>query len=54
MSRDADLPAPLPATPAAHGGPFGKALLRAGFEDFRVTEIMNVVPEGEGEHLWLE
>ena len=31
MSRDADLPAPLPATPAAHGGPFGKALLRAGF-----------------------
>jgi len=48
------LPAPLPATPAAHGGPFGKALLRAGFEDFRVTEIMNVVPEGEGEHLWLE
>ena len=50
MSPDAD----LPATPAAHGGPFGKALLRAGFEDFRVTEIMNVVPEGEGEHLWLE
>jgi tRNA pseudouridine13 synthase len=54
MSRDAGLPAPLPATPAAHGGPFGKALLRAAFEDFRVTEIMKVVPEGEGEHLWLE
>ncbi|HEX5676661.1 MAG TPA: tRNA pseudouridine(13) synthase TruD [Alcanivorax sp.] len=44
----------LPATPTAHGGPFGTALLRAGVEDFRVTEIMNVVPEGEGEHLWLE
>jgi len=44
----------VPATPAAHGGPYGRALLRASPDDFRVTEIMKVVPEGEGEHLWLE
>lgn len=38
----------------AHGGPVGEGLLRARPEDFRVTEIMTVSPEGEGEHLWLE
>jgi len=54
MNHDTAMPAPLPATPTAHGGPFGSARLRATCEDFRVTEIMNVVPEGEGEHLWLE
>ena len=44
----------LPWCPAAHGGPAASAVLRAEPEDFRVVEIMNVVPEGEGEHLWLE
>ncbi|GAA5128096.1 tRNA pseudouridine(13) synthase TruD [Alloalcanivorax gelatiniphagus] len=43
-----------PATPAAHGGPAGTALLRVEAADFRVDEIMTVVPDGEGEHLWVE
>lgn len=43
-----------PATPLAHGGPAGEGLLRVRPEDFQVTEIMTVTPEGEGEHLWLE
>lgn len=43
-----------PATPQAHGGPRGRALLRVEVADFRVTEIMTVAPDGEGEHLWLE
>ncbi|MFP1682879.1 tRNA pseudouridine(13) synthase TruD [Alloalcanivorax sp. C16-1] len=43
-----------PATPAAHGGPAGSALLRVEAADFRVDEIMTVVPDGEGEHLWLD
>lgn len=40
--------------PSAHGGPVGKARLKACPEDFRVVECMHVLPEGEGEHLWLE
>lgn len=44
----------LPATPAAHGGPVGQALLRVAPADFRVDEIMTVEPDGEGEHLWVE
>ncbi len=43
-----------PATPHAHGGPVGEAVLRAEPADFQVDEIMTVEPEGEGEHLWLE
>lgn len=44
----------VPDCPPAHGGPVGQAVLRAEPEDFRVIEIMNVAPDGEGEHLWLE
>lgn len=43
-----------PATPAAHGGPAGSAVLRAEPADFRVDEIMTVQPDGAGEHLWVE
>ena len=39
--------------PRAHGGPVGQGLLRASPEDFQVREVMTVVPEGQGEHLWL-
>lgn len=39
--------------PRAHGGPVGQGLLRASPEDFQVREVMAVVPEGQGEHLWL-
>lgn len=43
-----------PLCRCAHGGPVGSAVLRAEPADFRVVEIMNVEPDGEGEHLWLE
>ena len=39
--------------PLAWGGPFGSAVLKAAPEDFRVTEILDIELEGEGEHLWL-
>lgn len=40
--------------PRAHGGPAAEARLKACPADFQVFECMHVVPEGEGEHLWLE
>ena len=43
----------MSALPRAHGGPVGQGLLRASPEDFQVREVMTVVPEGQGEHLWL-
>lgn len=38
----------------AHGGQAGSAVLKAKVEDFRVTEIMDVEPSQEGEHVWLD
>lgn len=40
--------------PHAHGGPVAEAKLKAIPADFQVFECMHVVPEEEGEHLWLE
>lgn len=40
--------------PFAHGGPVAQAQLKACPQDFQVYECMHVIPEGEGEHLWLE
>lgn len=40
--------------PRAHGGPACEGILKACPEDFQVFEQMHVLPEGEGEHLWLE
>ncbi|MCW8854623.1 MAG: tRNA pseudouridine(13) synthase TruD, partial [Gammaproteobacteria bacterium] len=37
----------------AYGLPVNSAVLKSTNEDFRVDEIMPVVPSGEGEHLWL-
>ncbi|MCC5867086.1 MAG: tRNA pseudouridine(13) synthase TruD [Gammaproteobacteria bacterium] len=37
----------------AHGRPSATAILRDRAEDFRVEEIPVVMPEGQGEHLWL-
>lgn len=39
--------------PHAHGGPLGAGDFRHTQEDFRVTELMDFVPEGHGEHQWL-
>jgi len=42
-----------PGTPRAYGAALGSATIRAVAEDFRVTEIPLVTPDGEGEHCWL-
>jgi tRNA pseudouridine13 synthase len=42
-----------PLGPLAWGGPFGKAVLKAEPEHFRVTEVLDIALSGEGEHLWL-
>ena len=47
------LPEVLPAAWAL-GPPPARALLRAAPEDFIVEELPRVLPEGEGEHLWLQ
>ncbi len=39
--------------PRACGAALGPATIRAVPEDFRVTEIPLVAPDGEGEHCWL-
>ncbi|MCW8955952.1 MAG: tRNA pseudouridine(13) synthase TruD [Gammaproteobacteria bacterium] len=38
----------------AYGQPLSSGLIKTQDEDFRVDEIMPVVPSGEGEHLWLQ
>ncbi|TCD23978.1 tRNA pseudouridine(13) synthase TruD [Pseudomonas sp. IC_126] len=37
----------------AHGGPCGRAVLKAVAEDFQVDEVLDIPLSGEGEHLWL-
>jgi tRNA pseudouridine13 synthase len=37
----------------AHGAPPVSAALKSANEDFVVEEIMPIIPDGEGEHLWL-
>ena len=37
----------------AFGKPESSAIIKAEPEDFRVTELMEIDPEGEGEHCWL-
>ena len=45
---------PIPLTlPRACGDALGPATIRTLPEDFRVTEIPLVAPDGEGEHCWL-
>lgn len=46
------MPAPIEAV-WAQGRPPATAILRSCAEDFRVEEIPVVMPEGQGEHLWL-
>ena len=46
MSEPIREPSLPPATPCAHGGPVGEAVLRAEPADFQVDEIMTVEPEG--------
>lgn len=41
------------ALPRAHGAPPVTATLRACPEDFRVREDLGIVPDGQGEHLWM-
>jgi len=44
----------IPLTlPRAYGDALGPATIRTVPEDFRVTEIPLVAPDGEGEHCWL-
>jgi len=44
----------IPLTlPRACGGALGPAVIRTLPEDFQVTEIPLVAPDGEGEHCWL-
>ena len=38
----------------ASGHPVTSGVLKAQNSDFRVDEIMPIVPSGEGEHLWLK
>ena len=40
--------------PTAHGLPLGNAAFKLVPADFVVHELMPVVPQGDGEHLWLE
>ncbi|MFQ5645181.1 MAG: tRNA pseudouridine(13) synthase TruD, partial [Thiogranum sp.] len=45
---------PVPLTlPRAYGDTLGPATIRTQPEDFRVTEIPLVTPDGAGEHCWL-
>lgn len=45
---------PIPLTlPRACGEALGPAIIRTIAEDFRVTEIPRIAPDGEGEHCWL-
>ncbi len=46
------MPAPVEAA-WAQGRPEATAVIRNSAEDFRVEEIPVVMPEGQGEHLWL-
>ncbi|WP_263141411.1 tRNA pseudouridine(13) synthase TruD [Pseudomonas sp. RIT-PI-AD] len=39
--------------PCAHGGPVGRARLKASAEDFQVDEVLDIPLSGSGEHLWL-
>ncbi|HED18704.1 MAG TPA: tRNA pseudouridine(13) synthase TruD [Gammaproteobacteria bacterium] len=39
--------------PRAYGDALGSATIRTAPEDFQVTEIPLVTPDGEGEHCWL-
>ena len=44
----------IPLTlPYAYGGTLGPAVIRTEPEDFHVTEIPLLAPDGEGEHCWL-
>ena len=38
----------------AYGQPLSTGIIKTQDEDFRVDEIMPVIPSGEGEHLWLQ
>ncbi len=40
--------------PSVLGAPAGRAQLRAVAEDFVVDEWLEIEPEGDGEHLWLQ
>jgi len=40
-------------TPAAHGPPLFSAVLKSHPDDFKVSEILSVEFDGQGEHLWL-
>ena len=45
---------PLPLTvPRAYGGALGAGIIRSIPEDFQVSEIPLLAPDGEGEHCWL-
>jgi tRNA pseudouridine13 synthase len=46
-------PAQLLALPCAHGGPAGRAVVRATPEDFVVREWLGFEADGDGEHLLL-
>jgi tRNA pseudouridine13 synthase len=41
------------AVPRAYGSALGSGIIRRAPEDFRVTEIPLLTPDGEGEHCWL-
>lgn len=45
--------AKIDALAYAYGRPVHTGLVKQRPEDFRVTELMNVVPSGAGEHIWL-
>ncbi|MCK0751779.1 tRNA pseudouridine(13) synthase TruD [Chromohalobacter japonicus] len=42
-----------PDWPRVHGGPLAAGEFRMTPEDFRVEEVFDFAPEGQGEHLWL-
>lgn len=44
---------PVSDLPHAHGGPLATGTPRARPEDFRVEEVLDFDPEGEGPYLWL-
>lgn len=53
VSADYSLQAAVTGLACAHGGPPVRGRIRAAAEDFRVIELPQVEPAGEGEHAWL-
>lgn len=48
-----DIPSSLPTWPSAANPPLSQCIIKQVPEDFHVIELPLVLPEGDGEHLWV-